>query len=527
MSKAKVTAPDNNLLYVISEATSGFTGHDFVLELTKKITEILDMEYCFVAECANKDKTRLRTIAFVNGQKVLDNIEYNTNESGCQMMMNGEPYFLASGAQNRFPAAKGIEAYVGAPILSPINGEVIGHLATTSSQAVTEEKNQTAVLKIFAARLGAELERIKAEKELMEKNDELRLQIKANEFYAFTMNHLREAVFWIDQDGNIWEVNDGAEELSGYSKEELRKMHVFDINASVQKPDWSFVWNRLKERKKVIFDAKFKRKDKSTIDIEITQNLMVYEGREYTCSIVRDIRQRKMEEDLLKTVSERTAGVTGEDYFRELTKFITTSLNVRYSMVVECSGGESTKLRMLSYVEHQEVLENIEYNTEGTPCEIVMQGKDFFCPNDLEKSFPKEKGIQSWIAVPIYSPSTGKVIGNIAAFDTLPMGKEQNQIAILKIFAARAGTELERIKAEEKLKIANTELEVLLKESEERFRDLFEEAPIAYVHEGLDSKFIKANRAALRTLGVKPEEVPYTYGKTMAPDTPETYEGSI
>jgi len=57
--------------------------------------------------------------------------------------------------------------------------------------------------------------------------------------------------------------------------------------------------------------------------------------------------------------------------------------------------------------------------------------------------------------------------------------------------------------------------------SEERFRDLFDEAPIAYVHEGLDSHFIRANRAALRILGIKPEDVPTTYGKTFAPDTPD------
>lgn len=57
--------------------------------------------------------------------------------------------------------------------------------------------------------------------------------------------------------------------------------------------------------------------------------------------------------------------------------------------------------------------------------------------------------------------------------------------------------------------------------SEERFRDLFDEAPIAYVHEGLDSKLIRANRTALKILGLKPEEVPHTYGKTFAPDTPD------
>lgn len=50
---------------------------------------------------------------------------------------------------------------------------------------------------------------------------------------------------------------------------------------------------------------------------------------------------------------------------------------------------------------------------------------------------------------------------------------------------------------------------------------MFEQAPIAYVHEGLDSKFISANRAALRILGVKPEEVASMYGKNLVPNTPD------
>ena len=117
------------------------------------------------------------------------------------------------------------------------------------------------------------------------------------------------------------------------------------------------------------------------------------------------------------------------------------------------------------------------------------------------------------------------MIGNIAAFDRVPMTEDHNQTAILRIFAARAGAEIERMRAEQELEKAyrelNDELRLQLKESEQRFRDLFEEAPIAYVHEGLDSKFIKANRAALKMLGIKPEEVPAMYGKTLVVDSPE------
>jgi PAS domain S-box-containing protein len=50
-------------------------------------------------------------------------------------------------------------------------------------------------------------------------------------------------------------------------------------------------------------------------------------------------------------------------------------------------------------------------------------------------------------------------------------------------------------------------------------RDLYEEAPIAYVYEDTESRFVSANRAAARLLGLKPEEVPGTIGRTLlAPD---------
>jgi PAS domain S-box-containing protein len=50
---------------------------------------------------------------------------------------------------------------------------------------------------------------------------------------------------------------------------------------------------------------------------------------------------------------------------------------------------------------------------------------------------------------------------------------------------------------------------------------LFDEAPIAYVHEGVDTRFIRANRTAMRILGITPEQVPGTYGRTFIPDTPD------
>ena len=344
-------------------------------------------------------------------------------------------------------------------------------------------------------------------------------------FSQFTLENLHEAVFWIDANANIFRVNDMASQMTGYTKEELLKKTVPDLNPTIPITGFDPFWKQLKKEKKIIFESQHKHKTGYCYDVEITGNFIEYDGEEFTCTIVRDIRKKKMEEELLRNISEATSTVTGKDFFVELAKHITLTFSMKYALITQCANEEKTRLRTLCYVDGQQMLDNIEYDVTGIPCEIIMSGKDFFMARGVEEYFPKEKGIQSYVGVPIYSPSNGEVIGHIIAVDPNPVTNDKNQTSILKIFAARAGSEIERIKAEQKLKetleSANFELQVQLKKSEERFRDLFEEAPIAYVNEGLDSKFIRANRAALRILGVKTEDVPNTYGKTMAPDTPD------
>jgi PAS domain-containing protein len=70
------------------------------------------------------------------------------------------------------------------------------------------------------------------------------------------------------------------------------------------------------------------------------------------------------------------------------------------------------------------------------------------------------------------------------------MPEEPRKQLTFRIFAARAAGELTRLHLEQQLRA-----------SEERLRDLYEEAPIAYVKEDLESRFNSANRAAQRILG--------------------------
>jgi PAS domain S-box-containing protein len=102
------------------------------------------------------------------------------------------------------------------------------------------------------------------------------------------------------------------------------------------------------------------------------------------------------------------------------------------------------------------------------------------------------------------------VLGHLAVMDSKPMPDERLVSWVLDIFASRASTEIERLRMEAKIK-----------ENEERLQDLFDEAPIAYVNEGLDSKFIRANKSAMKSLGITPDQVEGTYGRDFVPNTPD------
>lgn len=116
--------------------------------------------------------------------------------------------------------------------------------------------------------------------------------------------------------------------------------------------------------------------------------------------------------------------------------------------------------------------------------------------------------MQSYLAIPVTNVN-GRVLGHLAVMGRRPMELEQLDLSVFRVFGQRVGAELERM-----------QMDAMLKENEQRLRDLFDEAPIAYVHEGLDTRFIRANKTAMKSLGITPDQVEGTYGKTLIPDTP-------
>jgi PAS domain S-box-containing protein len=203
----------------------------------------------------------------------------------------------------------------------------------------------------------------------------------------------------------------------------------------------------------------------------------------------------------LRTIIEGTAHSTGDDFFRTLVEHLARTIGTRHAFVSEFI--PPGRIRTVAFWSEGKIVANIEYELAGTPCQEVIDGGFCFYPSGLQLKYPEtEPGIESYMGVPLATPD-GRILGHLCTLDESPLPNEPRRLALFRIFAARATAELDRLRLEREL------------------HDLFEQAPIAYVHEGLDSKFIRANRTARRVLGVTPEEVPHIYGKSLAPDTPD------
>jgi PAS domain S-box-containing protein len=215
----------------------------------------------------------------------------------------------------------------------------------------------------------------------------------------------------------------------------------------------------------------------------------------------------------LRAIVEGTARQTGQEFFQSLVRHLAAAIDVHYAFVAEFTNIR-TRVHTLAYWAKDRIDTNVEFDLAGTPCEEVVRGNLCHHPVSVKDKFPLDKplmemGIESYLGVPLRNEQ-GEVLGHLAVFDERPMPEEPRKLFTFRIFADRAAAELTRLR-----------LERSLRESEERYRDLYEEAPIAYVKEDLESRFISANRAAMRILGITPEEVAGTVGKSLVPDTSE------
>lgn len=155
-------------------SATAVTGKDFFVALVWHLATALDTEYALVTRCENH---HLSTLACYGKGQIQPNYTYSFAQTPCeQVLLKGE-YYCETSAQQLFPndselELMDIESFLGVAMYDS-EGEMIGHLCVMHTQPVANLERATMLLRAFAARAAAELERQQTTEALQQLNQDL------------------------------------------------------------------------------------------------------------------------------------------------------------------------------------------------------------------------------------------------------------------------------------------------------------------------------------------------------------------
>jgi len=273
-----------------------------------------------------------------------------------------------------------------------------------------------------------------------------------------TVENALEPIILFDHTGRVNRANQAASQQLGYPLPAMTNARFSDFHPDYSPSLYQRLWGDLQQHQTLTVDMRQLRRDGSSRQVESGMNFVQFDGQDYLCCFMRDVTERSQLDDTLRRISEGTAAETGMDFFQSLVRHLTVTLNVRFAMITECANVDKTRVRTLAFGENESVLENVEYDLAGTPCDIVMRDREFYYPTGVAENFNKEAGVDSYLGVPIHDKA-GDVIGHLAICDSRPMIDHRKYIGILRVLAARSGAEIGRKVAEERLMQAHEQLE--------------------------------------------------------------------
>ena len=166
-------------LRVISSGTASVTGQDFFKSLVKSLADSLKIKTVFVAECIEGDNLRVRSLAYMKDGEFKDNIEFELAGTPCEGVVDGKVCYHPENLEKLYPKekGKGYESYLGAPAIDQ-SGQVLGHLALFDTTDMRHLPHAESILRIFATRVGVELQRKRTQQALQASEEKYRLLVE-------------------------------------------------------------------------------------------------------------------------------------------------------------------------------------------------------------------------------------------------------------------------------------------------------------------------------------------------------------
>ncbi|HXV78921.1 MAG TPA: sigma 54-interacting transcriptional regulator [Candidatus Binatia bacterium] len=162
----------------ILEGTANETGERFFAALVENLAKSLKTHGAWVTEYIQECR-RLRARAFWMDGEWIQNYEVDIAGTPCEQVIDtANLVHFPDNLLELYPDDPDIKnvgavSYLGMP-LKDVDGRILGHLAVIDRRPIPEEPRVLALFSIFAARATAEMRRLRAEKQVLEREEKLR-----------------------------------------------------------------------------------------------------------------------------------------------------------------------------------------------------------------------------------------------------------------------------------------------------------------------------------------------------------------
>ena len=148
----------------IARGVGAEVGESFFRSLVEHLARLLEADLAFVGEVVRREEVPgIRTIAAAGAGAVAADPEYRLAGTPSEAVLQNGVSVYPEGVAKHFPrdtalATRGIEGYVGAPLVDS-HGKALGILAVLFRRRLEDSEFTRDLLRIFASRASAELER--------------------------------------------------------------------------------------------------------------------------------------------------------------------------------------------------------------------------------------------------------------------------------------------------------------------------------------------------------------------------------
>src|SRR5918911_185889 len=139
--------------------------------------------------------------------------------------------------------------------------------------------------------------------------------------YHTLIEQATENIFLVDTETRrIMESNPAFQRTFGYTEEELRTMTLYDIVAAERKSIDRNI-RRVQGKAPFVGERKYRRKDGSLVDVEVSASIILRNGRETMCVVAHDVTERKKNEETQRFLAEAGASLSSSlDYRSTLSR---------------------------------------------------------------------------------------------------------------------------------------------------------------------------------------------------------------